>query len=161
MKFLSASEVAELSSLLSRHNTRDSLLITLLLETAARGQEVLNIRSSDLNLDQMSVRISGLKRGRSREYPLSRSTFRKLKYLCYITNGHPFNIKTRRLREIWYQWRPANKRLHSLRHTRAIGIYRKTKDIKLTQQVLGHKSLTSTMVYVDYLYSVEELRRAL
>ena len=38
---------------------------------------------------------------------------------------------------------------HMLRHTFATDIYRETKNIKLTQKVLGHANSSTTMVYTD------------
>ncbi len=158
-KFLTNDEFEHLHHRLTSIHTRDSLLLLVALETGARSIEVLNIRAADLDDEDMSVLIKAKKLGQSREFPLQPTTYRKLKYLCYISGGHPFPITTRRFRQIWHEWRPCKKKLHALRHTKAIRAYRKTKDIKLVQQVLGHKSIQSTMVYVDYLYTAGELRK--
>jgi integrase/recombinase XerC len=52
-----------------------------------------------------------------------------------------------------------HKKLHGLRHTFAIRLYKKTKDIRLVQVALGHRNITNTMVYADYAYSQQELRK--
>ena len=36
---------------------------------------------------------------------------------------------------------------HLLRHTFATEFYRQTKDIRLTQKMLGHADLSTTMIY--------------
>jgi integrase len=36
---------------------------------------------------------------------------------------------------------------HALRHTYAMRIYGETGDLQLTQQALGHASITSTVIY--------------
>ncbi len=36
---------------------------------------------------------------------------------------------------------------HMLRHTFATEFYRQTKDIRLTQKMLGHADLSTTMIY--------------
>lgn len=36
---------------------------------------------------------------------------------------------------------------HTLRHTFATALYKRTKDIRLTQKALGHSSITTTMIY--------------
>ena len=36
---------------------------------------------------------------------------------------------------------------HSLRHTFALGLYERTGDVLLVQAALGHRAITSTMVY--------------
>ncbi|CAM5999402.1 unnamed protein product [Sphagnum balticum] len=35
----------------------------------------------------------------------------------------------------------------------------KTKDLRLVQVALGHRNITNTMVYADYIYSQQELRK--
>ena len=37
--------------------------------------------------------------------------------------------------------------IHSTRHCFGFMIYRKSKDIRLTQELLGHSDLSSTMIY--------------
>jgi integrase/recombinase XerC len=51
------------------------------------------------------------------------------------------------------------KKFHSLRHTFAIELYQKTKDLRLVQVALGHRNITNTMIYADYVYSQQELRK--
>jgi integrase/recombinase XerD len=45
---------------------------------------------------------------------------------------------------------------HSLRHTFAMRLYSETKDILLVQRMLGHKSLTNTLVYARSLDSIPD-----
>ena len=70
-----------------------------------------------------------------------------------------FPIGYHRLRQIWDWYRPVPKKFHSLRHTFAIRLYRKTKDLRLVQVALGHRNITNTMVYADYVYSQQELKK--
>jgi site-specific recombinase XerD len=37
--------------------------------------------------------------------------------------------------------------VHSLRHTFAMNLYRKTGDLRLVQTALGHKRITTTEIY--------------
>ena len=48
---------------------------------------------------------------------------------------------------------------HSLRHTFATELYRRTRDLGLVQAALGHASITSTMVYARV--DEERLRAAI
>jgi integrase len=70
-----------------------------------------------------------------------------------------FPITYNRLRQIWDLYRPVQKKFHSLRHTFAIQLYKKTKDIRLVQVALGHRNVMNTMIYADYVYSQTELRK--
>jgi len=75
------------------------------------------------------------------------------------SSGSLFPISYHRLYQIWHQYRPVAKKFHSLRHTFAIRLYRKTKDLRLVQVALGHRNITNTMIYADYIYSQQELRK--
>lgn len=82
----------------------------------------------------------------------------------WLLNNYYFNT----------QWGRAKKRmlevgllqptqtLYSFRHTAAVNVYRKTKDIHLVQKLLGHGSMTVTLKYLRGLGEVnmEELRDA-
>ena len=70
-----------------------------------------------------------------------------------------FPISYIRFHQIWDKYRPCHKKLHSLRHTFAIRLYKKTKDIRLVQFALGHRNIANTMIYADYVYSQEELKK--
>jgi integrase/recombinase XerC len=64
-----------------------------------------------------------------------------------------------RLYQIWQFYRPVPKKFHALRHTFAIELYQKTKDLRLVQVALGHRNITNTMIYADYIYSQQELKK--
>lgn len=152
-KFLESSEDTEIK-LLSL-DSRDKVIIRLARDTGARATELLRLRYVDLFPDTNTIFITGLKGSRDRELPVTPEMMTAL--LKFI----PFGIGYRRLEQIWRDLRPCKKKFHSLRHTFAVNLYRRTKDIKLVQLALGHKSPTSTAVYTDFIYSQEELRRIL
>jgi len=139
---------------------RNCTLLWLLMHTGARAQEVLNLRLEDLNSYEETVFLRGLKGSSDRELPLPTWLFeRVLKESTRADNGVIFPITYNRLRQIWEHFRPVHKKLHALRHTFAIRLYKKTKDIRLVQVALGHRNITNTMVYADYVYSQQELRK--
>lgn len=165
-KYLNDHELSKFQEILSRYeltNPRDVSLLRLTLETGARASEILSIRISDLDPFDKTVFITAKKQGRSRLYPLSANLFSSLIRLSEGLSGDErlFPISYHRMRQIWVMYRPAEKKLHSLRHTKAIVTYKKTLDMKLVQQVLGHKSMSSTEVYTEFLYTSDQLRRAM
>lgn len=163
-KFLSDQELSQLESSLNRfrnESSRDVLLIKLALATGARAQELLNISPMDLSLENKSVFIKGLKGSSDREIPLSHLLFKEL-FSHARESSHKerlFSISYSRLVQIWNDFRPGKKKFHALRHTFALRLYKKTKDVKLVQMALGHTSLNNTMIYVDFEYKQNELRR--
>lgn len=139
-------------------DSRNCLLLTLALHTGARAQELLNLEAQDLNDHEQSVFIKGIKGSNDRELPIKTNTYKVLRQLL-PTSGRLFPISYDRLYQIWHLYRPVPKKFHSLRHTFAIRLYKKTRDLRLVQVALGHRNITNTMVYADYLYSQQELRR--
>lgn len=163
-KYLLPPEVERLEKLLNDHLDRDlrnCLMLLLALRTGGRAQEILNLRKSDLNAYDQTVLIRGLKGSNDREIPLPPQLFQKLqRYADSVTQGAElFPIGYHRLHQVWELYRPIPKKLHSLRHTFAIRLYQKTKDLRLVQVALGHRNITNTMIYADYVYSQQELRR--
>lgn len=158
-KYLLPFEVERLRSILQSFQSKDvrnCLLIELGLSTGARATELLNLQLSDLNEADESVFIHGIKGSNDREIPLKSDLFRRLRSLG---TQRLFPITYPRLYQIWDLYRPVPKKFHSLRHTFAIELYTRTKDIRLLQVALGHRNITNTMIYADYLYSKQELRR--
>ncbi len=164
-KVLSGLEHEELQKMLQLNEQtdfRNTTFIWMLLHTGARVSEVLAIRPKDL-LPGPQVFIRGLKNSNDRELPLTGFLFDRMKFLArgLGEDEKVFPFEYSNAAVIWQHWRPAKKKIHSLRHFRAMEIYRKSKDIRLVQRVLGHKSMMTTMIYTEYDYSAQELRRAL
>lgn len=162
-KYLLEPEVERLEHILRSFQNKDARNCTLLwtcLYSGARAQEVLNLRNEDLNSYDESIFIRGLKGSNDRELPVPGWLFQRLIQEAARTRADlVFPITYNRLRQIWDFYRPVQKKLHSLRHTFAIRLYKKTKDLRLVQVALGHRNITNTMVYADYVYSQQELRK--
>lgn len=139
---------------------RNCTLLWVLLYTGGRAQEILNLKKDDLNVYEESVLIHGIKGSNDREIPLPSWLFKRLHQESSRAEGTQiFDITYNRLRQIWELYRPVHKKLHALRHTFAIRLYKKTRDLRLVQVALGHRNITNTMIYADYIYSQQELRR--
>lgn len=165
-KYLLPPEVERLEHLLRSHlrsDTRNCTLLFVLLHTGARATEVLNLKCEDLNIFEQTLFLKGIKGSNDRELPLRPEIFSEVESLAKDRPGseHLFPISYNRLRQIWELYRPVHKKLHSLRHTFAIQLYKKTKDLRLVQFALGHRSISNTMIYADYVYSQQELKKLL
>lgn len=140
---------------------RNTALIWLALHTGARASELLALTPKDLDHHAESVSVSGLKGSDDREIPIPGWLFEMLTNLP-VTNAQTlFGITYIRFYQIWCDYRPVKKKLHSLRHSFAINLYRKTKDLRLLQVALGHRNWNNTMIYASYQYRTDELRKAL
>jgi integrase len=144
-KFLQPNEIIALRAILERCPTRDKLYFTFLLETGARLSEALSLTAKDFDHSTKSVCIRGLKGSRDRIIALKPSLF-----LAIVQLGDkPFNFSASLADKLWRVYRPVKKKLHSLRHTFAIDILKKTNDIHLVNYALGHKNIQNTMVYLS------------
>ncbi len=164
-KYLLPPEVDRLTSIIKSYlngEPRDVLMLWLALKSGARATELLNIKKVDLNEYDQSVFVRGIKGSNDREVPLPQELFNGLKrYAASIEGERLFGISYERLHQIWHLYRPVPKKFHSLRHTFAIHIYQKTKDLRLVQTALGHRNIMNTMIYADYVYTQEEMRKIL
>lgn len=162
-KYLLEPEAERLEKILEASYEKDArnvLLLQLALKTGARAQEILNVRRQDLNAFDETVLIRGMKGSSDREIPLPRFLFEQiLKLATHVEGEKLFDISYNRFRDIWTFYRPVPKKLHALRHTFAIRLFKKTKDLRLVQLALGHRNITNTMIYADYVYSQNELRK--
>ena len=161
-KYLLEPEIESLEKVLTKFrdsDPRDTLMIELALATGARASELLGIEKHHLNSDDGSVFIKGLKGSDDREIPLKKPLYERLLKFSETQESLLFPISYQRLGKIWGVYRPVVKKFHSLRHTFAIQLYKKTRDLRLVQVALGHRNIQNTMIYAEYVYNTEELRR--
>lgn len=137
-------------------------MLHMLLTYGMRSGELLGIRTKDIDQGRGTVFIRGTKGSNDREFKPDRETFLRLvSELEPDPESKVFRIGYKRLQHIWYTFRPCKKGLHSLRHTVGVRVYKKKKDLLLTQQILGHKSIKTTMVYMTYVYTQEQYNEVL
>lgn len=159
-KFLSDEERSSLEDFLLKRiesDTRNATMLLVGLHSGARAQEVLNLGWDDINIKTGEIFIKSLKDGNPRTIVLPKSVRYSLELLKNICPNKPFDISYKRLFEIWNDYKPSKtKTFMCLRHSFAIRAYQRTKDIKFVQMALGHKSITNTMIYLDYEYSSKQ-----
>lgn len=161
-KFLSEAEVKDLQETLRLCSIRERVAFGLLLNLGMRGCELLSLRVEDVDLEQKVIHVPGKKGSKARVFPIPELLLKDLsKYVSGVTGPRLIDLSRSGLKLAWSKIRPSRKGLHSLRHTFAIQLFKVRRDIKLVQTCLGHRSIQNTMVYADYVYSREEVSRAL
>lgn len=164
-KYLSESEYAEVLRTLETlraENPRDATLIELALNCGARQEEMTKIRRADLDPESKSVFIAHPGKGSDkREVALPDDVFERVWAYSETVEDRLFPISTSRIRQIWSGFRPVPKSFHKLRHTFARRLYAKTKDLRVVQVTLGHRSIANTQIYTTIEYSGRELREAM
>lgn len=151
--------LAVLAQAEGRSARRDHALFHLLLATGLRIGSALALRVEDLDLDagEIEVRVTkGDRPGRVFAPPSLVEHLRE--YVAEVEKGFlfpgqagaPLNRRqaARRLAE-WVEKAGIRRGAspHTLRHSFATRLYRKTGDILLVQQAVGHRAIASTVVY--------------
>lgn len=177
-KVLSNTELESLKALCTRYlnierERRNAALLLIALECGLRATEVLSITFGDIDFDSNTILIRSLKGSNARVLPVRPSLLKVLKTIALEKfdtldikqvkkDQKVFNISYSRLEQVWRMMRPnPSKTLHSLRHTFAVVTFLRTKDIKLVQNALGHRSINNTLVYVDFVYANETMRKGM
>ncbi|MDA8344063.1 MAG: tyrosine recombinase [Thermaerobacter sp.] len=142
---------------------RDRALLELLYASGLRVSEACGLDVSDLSLRGGEVRVMG-KGGRERIVPFGRAAERAL--FAYLERGRPRiarsvqalflnsrggRLTTRSVRRILavYELQAGlpQRSPHSLRHTFATHLLEGGADLRSVQELLGHRSLSSTQIY--------------
>jgi integrase len=147
IRWLSSSEEQQMFSLLAEWDeTELSSFIRLLIETGMRRGELLALQPQ--NIQGRWIRIWKNKTKTPRSVPLNDKAMEALEGFS------GWSIDENDLRRVWDRLRESmglqddpDFVLHSLRHTTATRLLKKTKDITKVQKLLGHKKLQTTMRY--------------
>jgi site-specific recombinase XerC len=162
-KGLTAVEVAALLAVLAADTTvagrRDRALFAFLLGTGARLGSALALDVADLDLAAGTAALRELKGGGSMTVYLRPELAGLLTaavgdrragpVFAGRDGGHLSPRHVQRRFEVWLARAGIRSRYspHSLRHTFAMGLYGKTGDVLLVQAALGHRAISSTLVY--------------
>lgn len=138
------------------------IVLTLIYSAGLRGQEVINLKLSDIDFERLTIHIRQSKYKKDRIVPLSKYMAKGLKK--YIAVEHPhiwlFNGKEPdgrySVRGLSWVMRETLKKtsirkevnLHSLRHTYATHLLEEGLNIVTLKELLGHAEITTTMIYL-------------
>ncbi len=149
---------------------RNLCMIRLMLNIGLRVNEIINLKNEDLNWDEGTVHIEASGAASERTLWLEEAELSMLRRWAHVkpkNSKHVFTtlsggqLKDRYIREMV-------KRLarkagitkdvypHLLRKTFAVEFIRKTGDINLLQEALGHRDLTSTQAYTKHIFNKKE-----
>ncbi len=172
--FLTVDEVVKLVETPGSDNayeSRDRAILELLYSCGLRVSELVGINLNDLDLESMSVKVLG-KGNKERLVPLGSKASSAIKiYLIQrldlkpkedylFANSRGGRLTTRSIDRIIKKYAaisgiPKNISPHVLRHTFATHLLGGGADLRAIQEMLGHKSLSTTQRYTHT--SVEKL----
>ncbi|MEM2755842.1 MAG: site-specific integrase, partial [Candidatus Bathyarchaeia archaeon] len=149
----------ELDMLIARCGRKTAAFLQFLKETGVRVGEALMVKWTDVDLERKIVNITPEKRSKGRILPISDRLVEILKGLPR-NNERVFPMTRESIESSFMRQRnslalklknPRLKRitLHTFRHWKATMEYHKTKDIVYVKELLGHKNIQNTMIYIN------------
>jgi len=149
----------EIDQLIASCSKRTATLLQLLKETGIRIGEAAKMRWIDFDVERQTVSVRPLKGSNPRIFKVSDKLAEMLnalpKYSEYVFNRktgvlrRTFEIQRARAAEKLKNPRLKNITFHTLRHWKGTMEYHKTKDPWHVKNVLGHKNLKSTQIYIN------------
>jgi len=156
---------------------RDRTILELLYATGIRAHECVQIEIEDLLFEEQCLFVSLGKGAKDRIVPINNTALSYLKhYLFYIRpkllnskfktqklfltyRGKPFNVSNLSEQLAFYYFKPLKTKfkkrisMHSFRHTFATHLLKQGMSIRHVQELLGHKSLDTTAIYLQVTIS--------
>lgn len=156
-----------------RYAVRNAAIVEVLLGTGLRVSELCSLVIGDLFLDLGAANVL-VRRGKGGKTRLVAISDRLAEYLSEyvklkaevaepVEPESPVFLSERKVRMCRSAahriWKAALERaglptrwgVHATRHSYAVEVYRKTRDLRLTQRLLGHSSPAVTQVYASLL----------
>lgn len=145
-------------------NQKHRLMLSMLYGSGLRVSEVVKIRIGDVDLEKKLLRIRESKGHKSRVTVISESLCPLLAdlkkrgdnndFLFVSAHLKPYSVRT--IQQIFYQAAlragiKKNGSCHTLRHSFATHLMEKGVNVKSIQQMLGHKNIDTTMIYIHVM----------
>lgn len=150
-------------------NARDLALFNLALDSKLRGCDLLKLKVSDVTYGSTILsraHVLQQKTGSPVQFELTKRTRESI--AAWIKKAHltdtdylfksridsTKHLSTRQYNRIFHQWikilglDDSQYSTHSMRRTKPYWIYKKTKNLRVVQILLGHKKLESTVRYL-------------
>ena len=167
-KAITKSQIDELLNSLNNSKSRNSKVYTMVLKlmflSGLRVSEALNLRWSDLNINDFSLNIYG-KGSKERKVYLTQDFSKELSHLksnsIFIFNIKNKPISTRTINKFLkdsFKNGIINKSLssHIFRHSFATTMLENNADIRHIQKLLGHSSISTTEIYTKVAKSLKK-----
>ncbi len=154
---------AELKELFSTPKLlKQRIVLTLIYSAGLRGQEVKNLKLSDVDFERMTIHIRQSKYKKDRIVPLSPTMVIGLKKYLRAENPHSWLFNSKQpgsqysMRGLSWVMRESLKKisitkkanLHTLRQTYATHLLEEGLNIVTQKDLQGHAKITTTMIYL-------------
>jgi len=157
MRYLETTEINKALQTAARKSPRNYLIISIFAKTGMRVSEIAKIKPQDILEEAEQLIVKG-KGGKIRNIDITSELVMQImnysKMYHIRKNQRLFNLTIRRLQQICNEIADTNA--HSFRHSYAIHLLRKTRNIRYVQKQLGHSSLATTQIYLQFMDFEEE-----
>lgn len=154
LKYLKHNQVMLLLQSIPDEDARDRLIIRLIYATGVRVSELCGITLSDIDFDDCTIRVLG-KGGKIRIVFVDEETLEEIRKFSGgridgpLFVGHMGHaISPRTVQYIFNKWAPKGITPHKIRHSYASELYRRSKNLRVVQENLGHSSIQTTEIYL-------------
>ncbi len=141
---------------------KQRVVLSLIYSAGLRGQEVINLKISDIDFERKTIHIRQSKYKKDRVVPLAESMAVGLKKYLGAENPHIWLFNGKEpdgrysVRGLSWVMRENLKKtritkdvnLHSLRHSYATQLLEQGLNIVTLKELLGHSDITTTMIYL-------------
>jgi site-specific recombinase XerD len=152
VKYLKHNQVLRLLD--SIEDPRDKLIVRTIYATGVRVSELCNMNIEDIDFDEHTIRIRG-KGDKMRTVFIDDDTRADiLKFIGNRLEGPVFvgqqgkNISSRAIQHIFKNYAPSGITPHKIRHSYASELYKRSKNLRVVQENLGHTSIKTTEIYL-------------
>lgn len=152
VKYLKHNQVLRLLD--SIEDPRDKLIVRTIYATGVRVSELCNMNIEDIDFDEHTIRIRG-KGDKIRTVFVDDDTLADiLKFIGNRIIGPVFvgqqgkNISSRAIQHIFKHYAPSGITPHKIRHSYASELYKRSKNLRVVQENLGHTSIKTTEIYL-------------
>ena len=141
---------------------KQRIVLSLIYSAGLRGQEVINLKISDIDFERKTIHIRQSKYKKDRLVPLSKAMSIGLRKYLSAENPHIWLFNGKEpdgrysVRGLSWVFRENLKKtsitkevnLHSLRHSYATHLLEEGINIVTLKELLGHAQITTTMIYL-------------
>ena len=152
LKYLKHSQVMRLLQTIP--DERDRLMIRIIYATGVRVSELCTMNVEDVDFDDQMIRVLG-KGGKVRMVFVDEDTLDEIAGLIGNRLSGPLfpgqggnHISTRTVQLIFKKYAPPGITPHKIRHSYASELYRRSRNLRVVQENLGHASIKTTEVYL-------------
>lgn len=145
-----------LSVIESIKNVKHKSIISLAYSTGLRVSEVVNLKIEDIDSKRMIITIRQAKGKKDRQVPLSESLLQLLRkyYVEYKPKEYLFNGQNKTqysigsCQAIYDRYKKTKtSTFHSLRHSCFTYLLEQGTDLRIIQELAGHKDISTTQIY--------------